>query len=29
LEAFEVLKKIQIEFANSFVVKSKIKPMKV
>lgn len=29
LEAFEALKKIQAEFPNSFVVKSKIKPMKV
>lgn len=29
LEAFEALKKIQIEFPNSFTVKSKIKPMKV
>lgn len=29
LEAFEALKKIQIEFPNSFIIKSKIKPMKV
>ena len=29
LEAFEALKKVQIEFPNSFIVKSKIKPMKV
>lgn len=29
LEAFEALKKIQIEFPNSFIVKSKIKPMKI
>lgn len=29
LEAFEALKKIQLEFPNSFIVKSKIKPMKV
>lgn len=29
LEAFEALKKIQMEFPNSFIVKSKIKPMKV
>jgi hypothetical protein len=29
LEAFEALKKIQVEFPNSFYVKSKIKPMKV
>lgn len=29
LEAFEALKKIQIEFPNGFIVKSKIKPMKV
>jgi len=28
-EAFETLKKIQSEFPNSFIVKSKIKPMKV
>lgn len=26
LEAFEALKKIQIEFPNSFIIKSKIKP---
>jgi hypothetical protein len=29
LEAFEALKKVQIEFPNSFIIKSKIKPMKV
>lgn len=29
LEAFEALKKIQAEFPNSFIVKSKIKPMKL
>lgn len=29
LEAFEALKKIQIEFPNGFIVKSKIRPMKV
>lgn len=29
LEAFEALKKIQIEFPNSFIIKSKILPMKV
>ena len=29
LEAFEALKKIQTEFPNSFIIKSKIKPMKV
>jgi hypothetical protein len=29
LEAFEALKKIQIEFPNSFIVKSKIRPMKL
>lgn len=29
LEAFEALKKIQIEFPNGFVIKSKIRPMKV
>lgn len=29
LEAFEALKKVQAEFPNSFIVKSKIKPMKV
>lgn len=29
LEAFEALKKIQAEFPNSFIVKSKIRPMKV
>jgi hypothetical protein len=29
LEAFEALKKVQVEFPNSFIVKSKIKPMKV
>lgn len=29
LEAFEALKKVQIEFPNSFIVKSKIKPMRV
>ena len=28
LEAFEMLKKIQVEFPNGFIVKSKIKPMK-
>lgn len=29
LEAFEALKKIQAEFPNSFIVKSKIRPMKL
>lgn len=29
LEAFEALKKIQIEFPDGFIVKSKIKPMKI
>ena len=29
LEAFEALKKVQTEFPNSFIIKSKIKPMKV
>ncbi len=29
LEAFEALKKIQIEFPNSFIVKSKIKPKRI
>jgi hypothetical protein len=29
LEAFEALKKVQIEFPNSFIIKSKIQPMKV
>ena len=29
LEAFEALKKIQVEFPNGFVIKSKIRPMKV
>jgi len=29
LEAFEALKKVQIEFPNSFIIKSKIRPMKV
>lgn len=29
LEAFEALKKVQAEFPNSFIIKSKIKPMKV
>jgi len=29
LEAFEALKKVQSEFPNSFIVKSKIRPMKV
>ncbi len=29
LEAFEALKKVQSEFPHSFIVKSKIKPMKV
>lgn len=29
LEAFEALKKVQSEFPNSFIIKSKIKPMKV
>jgi hypothetical protein len=29
LEAFEALKKIQSEFPNSFIIKSKIRPMKV
>lgn len=28
LEAFEALKKIQLEFANAFIVKGKIKPLK-
>lgn len=28
-EAFEALKKIQLDFPNSFIIKSKIKPMKV
>ena len=29
LEAYEALKKIQIEFPNSFIVKSKIKPKRI
>lgn len=29
LEAFEALKKIQADFPNAFIVKSKIRPMKV
>lgn len=29
LEAFEALKKVQIEFPNSFIIKSKIKPMRI
>ena len=29
LEAFEALKKVQIEFPNSFIIKSKIRMMKV
>lgn len=29
LEAFEALKKVQIEFPNSFIIKSKIRSMKV
>jgi hypothetical protein len=29
LEAFEALKKVQSEFPNSFIIKSKIRPMKV
>ncbi len=29
LEAFEALKKVQAEFPNSFIIKSKIRPMKV
>lgn len=29
LEAFEALKKVQVEFPNSFIIKSKIRPMKV
>lgn len=29
LEAFEALKKVQIEFPNSFIIKSKIKPMRL
>jgi len=29
LEAFEALKKIQVEFPNGFIVKSKIRPMKI
>jgi hypothetical protein len=29
LEAFEALKKIQVEFPNSFYIKSKIRPMRL
>lgn len=29
LEAFEALKKVQSEFPNSFIIKSKIRPMKI
>ena len=29
LEAFEALKKVQLEFPNCFIIKSKIRPMKV
>ncbi|MBS1637708.1 MAG: SPOR domain-containing protein [Bacteroidetes bacterium] len=29
LEAFETLKKIQVDFPNAFIIKSKIRPMKI